>query len=65
MLRRHCHSACVWVFDSLHEAVVSSEAQLSLFWFSTTTEVFAAIRTYHPFAVDTSEARLMLRWPER
>jgi hypothetical protein len=40
-------------------------AQLSFFWFSTTTEVFAAIRKYHPFAVDTSEARLMRRWLER
>jgi len=28
-------------------------------------EVFAAIRKYHPFAVDTSEARLMRRWLER
>jgi len=36
-----------------------------LFWFSTTTKVFAAIRRYHPFAVDTSEARLMRRWLER
>lgn len=55
----------LWFFDSQHEAVLSSGAQLSFFWFSTTTEVFAAIRKYHPFAVDTSEARLMRRWLER
>lgn len=48
-----------------HEAVLRSGARLSFFWFSTTSEVFAAIRKYQPFAVDTSEARLMRRWLER
>jgi hypothetical protein len=48
-----------------HEAVLQSGARLSFFWFSTTSEVFAAIRKFQPFAVDTSEARLMRRWLER
>ena len=51
--------------DAQHEAVLRSGARLSFFWFSTTTEVFAAIRKFQPFAVDTSEARLMRRWLER
>jgi hypothetical protein len=51
--------------DAQHEAVLSSGAQLSFFWFSTTNETFAAIRKYRPWAVDTSEARLMRRWLER
>lgn len=55
----------LWFFEAQHEAILSSGAQLSFFWFSTTTEVFAAIRKYRPFAVDTSEARLMRRWLER
>jgi len=51
--------------EAQHEAVLRSGARLSFFWFSTTTEVFAAIRKFQPFAVDTSEARLMRRWLER
>jgi hypothetical protein len=51
--------------DAQHEAVLRSGAELSFFWFSTTSEVFWAIRKYQPFAVDTSEARLMRRWIER
>jgi hypothetical protein len=50
--------------DAQHEAVLRSGAKLSFFWFSTTNEVFWAIRKYRPFAVDTSEARLMRRWLE-
>ena len=48
-----------------HEAVLRSGARLSFFWFNTTSEVFTAIRKFQPFAVDTSEARLMRRWLER
>jgi hypothetical protein len=51
--------------DAQHEAVLRSGAQISFFWFSTTSEVFAAIRKYQPFAVATSEARLMRRWLQR
>lgn len=51
--------------DAQHEAVLRAGAKLSFFWFSTTTEVFAAIRRFEPDAVDTSEARLMRRWIER
>jgi len=54
-----------WLLDAKHEAILSSGAELSFFWFSTTTEIFAAIRKYNPAAVDTSEARLMRRWLER
>jgi hypothetical protein len=55
----------LWMEDAQHEAVLSSGAELSFFWFSTTVEIFAAIRKYEPAAVDTSEARLMRRWLER
>lgn len=55
----------LWFLDAQHEAVLTFDAQLSFFWFSTTSEVFAAIRKYQPDAVDTSEARLMRRWLER
>jgi hypothetical protein len=55
----------LWMQDAQHEAVVRSGAQISFFWFSTTSEVFAAIRKYQPFAVATSEARLMRRWLQR
>jgi hypothetical protein len=51
--------------DATHEAILQSGAKLSFFWFSTTTEVFQAIRRFNPEAVDTSEARLMRRWIER
>lgn len=51
--------------NAQHEAVLRSGARLSFFWFDTTSEVFDAIRRYQPFAVDTSEARLMRRWLER
>jgi hypothetical protein len=51
--------------EAQHEAVLRAGARLSFFWFDTTTEVFAAIRKFQPFAVDTSEARLMRRWLER
>lgn len=51
--------------EAQYEGVLSSGAQLSFFWFSTTNETFAAIRRYRPWAVDTSEARLMRRWLER
>jgi hypothetical protein len=51
--------------DAQHEAALRSGAKVSFFWFSTTSEVFAAIRRFEPFAVDTSEARLMRRWLER
>jgi hypothetical protein len=54
-----------WLLDGRYEAILSSHAELSFFWFSTTTEIFAAIRKYDPTAVDTSEARLMRRWLER
>jgi len=55
----------LWLLDAQHEAILTSGAGISFFWFSTTSEVFAAIRRYHPTAVDTSEARLMRRWLER
>jgi hypothetical protein len=55
----------LWMQDAQHEAVLRAGARLSFFWFSTTSEVFAAIRKYQPFAVATSEARLMRRWLER
>jgi hypothetical protein len=55
----------LWMLEAQHEAVLSSGGELSFFWFSTTTEIFAAIRKYQPAAVDTSEARLMRRWLER
>lgn len=55
----------MWLTDAQHEAILTSGAELSFFWFSTTTEIFAAIRKYEPAAVDTSEARLMRRWLER
>jgi hypothetical protein len=55
----------LWLLDAQNEAILTSGADLSFFWFSTTTEVFAAIRKYQPTAVDTSEARLMRRWLER
>jgi hypothetical protein len=55
----------MWMLDAQHEAALSTGAQLSFFWFSTTTEIFAAIRKYRPAVVDTSEARLMRRWLER
>jgi hypothetical protein len=55
----------LWLQDAQHEAVLRSGSQISFFWFSTTSEVFAAIRKYQPFAVATSEARLMRRWLER
>jgi len=51
--------------EAQHEAVLRAGARLSFFWFDTTTEVLAAIRKFEPFAVDTSEARLMRRWLER
>jgi hypothetical protein len=51
--------------DAQHEAILQSGAELSFFWFSTTTEVFNAIRKFEPVYVDTSEARLMRRWLER
>ena len=50
--------------EAQHEAVLRANAELSFFWFDTTTEVFAAIRKFEPFAVATSEARLMRRWLE-
>jgi hypothetical protein len=55
----------LWMQDAQHEAVLRSGAQVSFFWFSTTSEVFAAIRKYQPTAVATSEARLMRRWLQR
>ena len=55
----------LWFLDAQHEAILTFHATLSFFWFSTTSEVFAAIRKYQPAAVDTSEARLMRRWLER
>lgn len=55
----------LFVQAAQHEAVLRSGAGLSFFWFNTTPEVFAAIRRFQPFAVDTSEARLMRRWLER
>jgi hypothetical protein len=55
----------LWFLDAQQEAIQTFGATLSFFWFSTTSEVFAAIRKYHPAAVDTSEARLMRRWLER
>lgn len=55
----------LWFLTAQHDAIISFGASLSFFWFSTTTEVFAAIRKYEPAAVDTSEARLMRRWLER
>jgi len=54
-----------WLLDGAHEAILTSGAELSFSWSSTTTEIFAAIRKYEPAAVDTSEARLMRRWLER
>lgn len=54
-----------WLLDGQYDAILSSGAELSFFWFSTTTEILAAIRRYEPAAVDTSEARLMRRWLER
>lgn len=55
----------LWFLDAQHEAISTFGATLSFFWFSTTSEVFAAIRKYEPAAVDTSEARLMRRWLAR
>ena len=55
----------LWMLDAQHEAALTSGAEVSFFWFSTTSEIFAAIRRYQPFAVDTSEARLMRRWIQR
>lgn len=55
----------LWMLDAQHEAALTSGAEISFFWFSTTNEIFAAIRRYQPWAVDTSEARLMRRWLER
>ena len=52
----------LWMLDAQHEAALSTGAEISFFWFSTTSEVFAAIRKFRPAAVDTSEARLMRRW---
>lgn len=54
----------LWMLDAQHEAALTSGAEVSFFWFSTTSEIFAAIQRYQPFAVDTSEARLMRRWLE-
>jgi hypothetical protein len=55
----------LWMLDAQHEAALTSGAEISFFWFSTTSEVFAAIRKFRPDAVDTSEARLMRRWLEQ
>ena len=55
----------LWFLNAQDEAILTFGATLSFFWFSTTSEVFAAIRKYEPAAVDTSEARLMRRWLQR
>ena len=52
----------LWMLDAQYEAALTTGAEISFFWFSTTAEVFAAIRKFRPAAVDTSEARLMRRW---
>jgi hypothetical protein len=55
----------LWMLDAQHEAALTAGVEISFFWFSTTSEIFAAIRRFRPDAVDTSEARLMRRWLEQ
>lgn len=51
-----------WLNDAQLEGIRSSGAQLVLWMFSATVETFDAIERYEPYAVVTSEARLMRRW---
>lgn len=52
----------LFMLDAQHEAALTTGAEISFFWFETTSEVFDAIEKFRPAAVDTSEARLMRRW---
>jgi hypothetical protein len=54
-----------WLPDAGVEAFRSLDVDFILWMFSATPEQLAAIRTYQPEYVNTSEAELMRRWIER